>query len=259
MKNLAKILPPILALALSASIAAQNGNDVLEGIQVTSFSNTKVWTEVKNGSLEKSQYAGIQRTGQKEMIQPGNHLRDLITKKFDPESFLLGTLDDYMGRIPSDDQVDTYRQQDKTLALFIDTLFSRTYPDLYLTDSGAPKGLTLHSPQLSKAINACYDYETGPGTLKADKFPTKKQKTSFLAGTILRYGILNTNKSGVYCIALPNSHSKAGLCEHFLKELGCKNVEYHIQHGHIPAGHLVYFQASSKIHKIIRNLEHTGP
>jgi hypothetical protein len=209
--------------------------------------------------MEQSKYSEIKRTGHENMIEHCDHLKDIIVKKFDMESFLLGTLDDYMGRSQSDDMVDVYWQHDRPLAVFIDTLFSGAYNDLYIADSNAPKGLTLHSKQLTKAVNAYYDYGAGTGVLKPDKFLTKQQKLSFIAGAILRYGIIKTDVSGVYCIALPNSESKAGLCERFLNELDCRNVEYHIMHGHIPAGHMVYFKASSKIQEIIREFEnHTG-
>jgi hypothetical protein len=162
-----------------------------------------------------------------------------------------------MGRKQSDDTVDIYWQHDRTLAMFINTLFGSAYSDLRIADSDAPKGLTLHSKQLSKTVNGYYGTDTG--VLNPDKFLTKQQKLSFIAGTILRHGLIKTDVSGVYCIAFPNSQNKAESCERFLNELGCRDVEYHIMHGHIPTGHMVYFKASSKINKVIREFEkHTG-
>jgi hypothetical protein len=245
-------------------MAAQN--DVLKEVKIIPFSEIKVWTEVKNGSMEQSKYSGIKRTGHENMIEHCDRLKDIIVKNFDMESFLLGTLDDYYERKQSDDDiVDTYYQVDtfwphgRTLAMFIDTLFSSAYDDLYVAESNLPQNLALHSKQLSKTVNAYYDYGTGTGILKPDRFLTEQQKLSFIAGSILRHGVIKTNISGVYCIAFPNSHNNAELCERFLNELGCRDVEYHIMHGHIPAGHMVYFKASSKINKIIQEFEkHTG-
>lgn len=257
MKNSAKISLVLFVFMMTGmSMVAQ---DSVLDIKIIPFSDVKVWTEVKNGSMEQSKYSEIKRIEHENMIEHCDRLKGIIVKKFDMESFLVGTLDDYMGRIQSDDMVDIYRQHDRTLAMFIDTLFSSAYNDLHIADSNAPKGLTLHSKQLSKVVNAYYNYETDAGTLNPDRFLTKQQKLSFIAGAILRYGVIKTDIPGVYCIAFPNSQSKAGLCERFLNELGCRDVEYHIAHGHIPTGHMVYFKTSSKIHKIIREFEcHRG-
>lgn len=228
-------------------------DDVLE-VKIVPFSTTKSWIEVKKGNIEQSKYSKIKKTGHKN-IKNTDHLKDIIVNNFDMECFLVGTLDDYLGRDRTDDMVDIYRQDDKPFALLVDTLLSNMYADLHIANNNAPKGLRLYSKKLSKTVNAYYSYESGKGLLKPERFLTKEQKLSFIAGAILRYGIITTDFSAVYCLMFTNSLSKAELCERFLNELNCSDVEYHIAHGHIPSGHMVYFKASPEIHEIIQKFE----
>ena len=55
--------------------------------------------------------------------------------KIDYDYFLLGTLGDYMGRekyLKTINRVDDYYKKDKSLVLFLDSLFRYKYPDLRL-------------------------------------------------------------------------------------------------------------------------------
>jgi hypothetical protein len=90
-----------------------------------------------------------------------------------------------------------------------------------------------------------------------DKIITHKQKTSFLLGAFLRYGIATDSTKQV--ISIPNSQGKAGLCEEILKEFGCKNVVYTILKDYIPVGHKVSFEPSEEVGKRIQMAHHLLP
>jgi hypothetical protein len=111
----------------------------------------------------------------------------------DKESFLIGTLDDYIGHqqtftlgrdscsvwikeLEKTDNlhrqqakesagyyyrlVDGYYLQEKNLALWILSLFGDEHSDLYMIDTGyGGKCLRLHSASLSEVINSYYDYK----------------------------------------------------------------------------------------------------
>ncbi|MDR1169478.1 MAG: hypothetical protein LBK97_01425 [Prevotellaceae bacterium] len=112
----------------------------------------------------------------------------------DKESFLIGTLDDYIGhqqtftagsdtcsfwireleKTNNSDHlqqakesagyhyqlVDSYYPREKNLALWIQTLFGDEYSDLYMIDTGHDgKGIRLYSASLTEIINHYYDYK----------------------------------------------------------------------------------------------------
>jgi hypothetical protein len=193
--------------------------------------------------------------------------------KYDKESFLIGTLDDYMGHqqtfINSGDgfyfqMVDIFFQGEMKKAQLIDSLFRNENPDLRLENNGASKGIKLYSATLSKKINRYYNYKpTGSytifhdtiytGNLNRELITTDEQKLSFLAGCFFRTGL--EAGANEFVMNIPNSASKAKLCAEFLKELGCKNVEYKIRTGYIPVGHSVIFEPSKKIRQVIEEVQ----
>jgi hypothetical protein len=117
----------------------------------------------------------------------------IVRMDVDKESFLIGTLDDYMGHqqtftagrdssnqmittmkesnnpllqqvMESADWnyqcVDHYSPQKKNLALLIQALFGDEFPDLYMVDPGDEiTVIRLHSASLAEVINGYYDYE----------------------------------------------------------------------------------------------------
>ena len=188
---------------------------------------------------------------------------------YDKEAFLIGTLDDYMGyqrtfNAESDSfyyqKVDIYSKDELMTALFIDSLFNSKYTDIYLIDNGAPKGIKLYSPNLSKRIDKYFEYKTSAsrtmqgdtvfyGLIKKDMFKTNKEKLSFLLGFFLRY------RPDYNRIAMANSTSKAAVCADMLKEFGCADVEYTIKKGYIPVGHIITFEPSPEIQKIIEEAD----
>lgn len=188
----------------------------------------------------------------------------------DKEMFLIGTLDDYMGHqqtfnAHSDSfyykMVDIYFQQEKNIALFIKKLFVKDHPDLRLEDNGASKGLKLYSDSLSGIINSYFNFKpSGSQTLRGDviytgylnknKFITPQQKLSFLAGAYFR----NSGSTSDYRLSIPNSTSKAKVCEQLLNQLGCKNVTYEMRRG-IPARHFITFEPTPVLLKIFETID----
>ena len=136
-------------------------------------------------------------------------------EKYDKESFLIGTLVEYMNyqRTFTDNGMGSYYQivdrflgQDELRnALFIDSLFNSDYSDITIRLTNEIF-FTMFSPALSLKIDDYYDYvrtnrETArpgvdtfesdviyEGHLKKERFETEIQKLSFLLGAFLRYG-----------------------------------------------------------------------
>lgn len=213
--------------------------------------------------------------------------------KYDKESFLIGTLNEYMGYqrtfTNKDDfnyqRVDIMSKYDLKNALFIDSLFSSNYPDITIVNNGAPQGIKICSPTLSSKIDDYYNYKPGSiktmqgdtvyaGKLKIEKFETEKQKLSFLLGAYLRYGtnmdrtnsiiqllkkenLLSEDKEYEdisYAFFMPNAKSKAEICMELLNDFSCENVEY-VHRRSLPAGNFVIFKPSKEIQEIIDDAE----
>jgi hypothetical protein len=136
------------------------------------------------------------------------------TQKYDKESFLLGTLNEYMGyqrvfKAGVDDfdyhQVDICLQSNLKDLLFIDSLFHADCPDIYIVNNGASIGLKLYSTTLAAAIDKYYEYKPSwnktlkgdtiySGEFKKEMLKTEKQKLSFLLGAFLRFGACETKE-----------------------------------------------------------------
>ena len=191
---------------------------------------------------------------------------------FDKQSFLIGTLDDYMGHqqtltATTDSTcflfVDVYAQDQKDIALLIDSIFSTEYNDIRMTNNGAPKGIRLYSKGLSTIINNYYNYKPSGifticldtvycGILKPEKFETKSEKLSFLAGAFLRDG--GKTDANEYFFTIPNSASKAKLCLELLNEFNCMDVKYK-RLERIPIGNWISFKPSEEVLRMLRKIE----
>lgn len=196
---------------------------------------------------------------------------------FDKECFLIGTLSDYLGHEQTltnegkneyFQRVDVYAQQEKKIANLTNSLFKETHPDLKLDSSGTSRKTRLHSATLSKIVDSYYTYQPSDnktpqgaviytGTLNPEKIKTKKQKLSFLAGAYLRNGgtkLNDTKEPPRYMYDIPNSLSKAALCEQFLKDLGCKDVEEYVNE-HMPTKKEILFTPTDEVQEMINTIE----
>lgn len=196
----------------------------------------------------------------------------LNLSRLDKQSFLVGTLDDYMGHqqtitATTDStyflMVDVYSQNQKDIALLIDSLFRIEYNDLRMTNNGAPKGIRLYSKGLSTKINSYYNYLPSgiytanhdtvySGKLKPENISTKLEKLSFLAGAFLRDG--GKTDANKYFFSIPNSTSKAKLCLDLLNEFNCIDIKYK-KLDNIPVGNWITFKPSEKVLEMLRNVE----
>lgn len=208
-------------------------------------------------------------------------------KKYEKESFLVGLLNEYMGYkrifVPESEgyhydyyeKVETFTDRYAPhFALFIDSLFSEEYPDIYFMGS---KAVTVYSSTLSKVIDNYYEWKpsqfegrdtagmksefawlmhketlTYTGLLQKDAFETMKQKLSYIMGAYLRFGGVNSeDEGGMYKLFMPNAPYKAEICADLLKESGFENVVYTFIEGNIPTPHIVTFDAPENLEKVL--------
>lgn len=186
--------------------------------------------------------------------------------KLDSESFLLGTISDYMGRIVitnEKDKIDNYGYSEKCLVNKIDSLLIDKYDDLVIEniESKITYNIStkMYSKKLAEKINSNYTFDKFNlsnnndtifyGILKPKILETELQKISFIIGVYSRFG---EQKNGKYCIRLFNSTSKFNKCEKILKELNCENIETELIKN-IPLNQLVYFKPSKKLNIYFEN------
>lgn len=205
--------------------------------------------------------------------------------KVDNDFFVLGTLDDYMGRETYKhitNRIESYYQNDKSLVVYICSVFKKQYPDLrFKTNSKNNDRLDLLSKSLARKINNFYDFQfmggakyigkediktlrmdtvmknkslfytyfdsTYIGTLKKDIFKNDIERLSFMAGAYQRFGGI---KDSVYSITMYNSSRKVDVIAKQLKELKCTNVSY-VKNTeiHIPNKDAVYFTPTNELKK----------
>lgn len=189
--------------------------------------------------------------------------------KIQREYFVLGTLDDYMGRQldPRDKNLlDSYDATQGPLVNVIDSVLKIDYPvsdykvERYTDTAGHPLSFKIFSKILSEKFNGYYDFESSGSTtsdndpeldnkpilmgkLKQDIFRSTEDKLAFLAGVYVRYGFPNDT---AYEIAIPNGPYKSSICYKLLKDMNC-NPAYIILKDHIPVGHLLYFHPSPQV------------
>lgn len=201
--------------------------------------------------------------------------------KIDYDYFLLGTLNDYMGREKYKEivnRVDEYSQNNKSLVFFLDSIFQDKYPDLILTTNEKTARLELQSKSLSQKINDFYFYKPSgrgafngeadietlnldsikntpdfyttyfdtiyTGHIKGDIFKNDTERLSFIAGAYIRFGGKNDS---IYYISIANSISKVRVATEQMKELRCTNVEYVMKKNYIPVEHTVYFTPTDEM------------
>ncbi|WP_309640840.1 hypothetical protein [Flavobacterium sp.] len=183
--------------------------------------------------------------------------------KLDKESFLLGTLSDYMGRIVISNQKEKIDEYDNPMAETITSLFKADYDDYRTEIKEYPayhsNKMIVYSAKLSKKINANFTFEkyalTHPnkdtvyyGKLKENLFQTELQKISFIVGLYSQSGVENKTR---YCIRLSNSVRKFTEAEKVLKELHCQNVDVAIEKN-IPTQFILYFKPSAALKKYLK-------
>jgi len=173
------------------------------------------------------------------------------TVSIDPVYFVLGTLSDYMGRfsyVKREKQVDRYypveRPMVNYLTLYIKTELNITVDTIFEKSNHSE----MYSDELSKKLNSFYGEKD---ELLSNKFETKKQFYSFLAGAYYRYG--EKLDSSIYKIQLTNSPNHH-ICYELLKKSGCENVLYEYLKN-IPAQFIYYFAPTDELKKYFNSIE----
>ncbi len=201
--------------------------------------------------------------------------------KIDYDYFLLGTLNDYMGRETYrkiDNRVDEYYQNSKPLVFLLDSVFRDKFPDLIVSTNRKNGRLELQSWSLAQKMNEFYSYKPSgrmayigevdmttlnldsltktpdfystyfdtiyTGRIKDDIYSNDIQRLSFITGAYMRFG---GERDSLYFIRIANSISKVRIAAEQLKDLKCSNIEYVVNKGHIPTYHTVYFTPTPEL------------
>jgi hypothetical protein len=207
---------------------------------------------LKESDIRDAQIQVMSRENWKDIEKKRYAWRDStdFEANIDPDFFLLGTHDDYMGRSwairPVDrlkHQIDRYYSDEETLANYIDRFIEANYGikvDLQFEKSRHSK---MFSKPIAEKLNRYYDLE---GNLKEGILDTEEKMYSFLTGVLLRYG---TNLfDDVFEIRVINSPKNKEIYE-LLKALRCDNIIYKDYRGYIPNSKVFYFEATPRIIK----------
>lgn len=200
--------------------------------------------------------------------------------KIDYDYFILGTLNDYMGREKYEkiiNRVDEYWENDKSLIYFLDSVSRNKYQDLIITTNKQSGRLELKSKLLVQKMNDFFTFKPSgrgayngeadfnklnfdsltktpnfykthfdavySGEIKSGIFQNDTQKFSFIAGAFERFG---EKEDSLYYISAANSDSKVRVVTQLLKDLKCSNVDYVIS-DYIPRGHKVFFTPTEEL------------
>ena len=173
------------------------------------------------------------------------------TVSIDPVYFVLGTLSDYMGRfsyVKREKQVDRYYPFEKPMVNYL-TLYIKTELNITVdTIFEKSNHCEMYSDELSKKLNSFYGEKD---ELLSNRFETKNQFYSFLAGAYYRYG--EKLDSSIYKIQLTNSPNY-NICYELLKKSGCENVLYEYLKN-IPAQFIYYFEPTDELKKYFDSIE----
>lgn len=192
----------------------------------------------------------------------------------DSKYFLLGTLNDYMGRNQFSDKkeiIESFSAHEKTLVDKLATFFSKDSVIVEKIDSNNYKSVryNLISKNLNSSINSYYDYKfsslTYPkkdslfrGKLKDSIFSKNSEKVSFLLGCLARYStVLVTLNKKEFCLQFANSSSKYNMCQKIITELGFKTSKIETL-PNIPRINRIYFSVDKSNYKLYKEYNLLG-
>ncbi|MEL1242609.1 hypothetical protein [Flavobacterium flavipallidum] len=165
------------------------------------------------------------------------------TVSIDPVYFVLGTLSDYNGHfyyVKREKQVDRYYPFEKPLVNYL-TLYIKVKLNITVdTIFEKSNHCEMYSDELSKKLNSFYGDKD---ELVGNKFETKNQFYSYLAGAYYRYG--EKLDSSIYKIQLTNSPNH-NICYELLRKSGCKKILYEYLKN-IPAQFIYYFEPTDAL------------
>jgi hypothetical protein len=205
---------------------------------------------------------------------------DLTGERADTVFFVLGFLDEYLGRriVEDDDRIEGFycAEQDKA-ALFrrvIVKLAQEQRLSPAIRDETIQQCLvSYHSKTIADRLNSCYSYQatndtamqatdstyrrmataslgrhlflrTGHGTGRGNGLPDevfyRRRALAYVAGAWTRYG-----RDADFAFA--NAHDKATLIAQLLVDLGCRDVRLETTFGFIPQSNRVHFLPTAEV------------
>lgn len=183
--------------------------------------------------------------------------------KFEKKYFLLGTLNDYIGRNQFSNNkeiIESYSLHEKPLVDKISSLYKETYISL----DTIKKQYFFRDKILNDSINSFYTFDkfqlTYPnkdtiykGKLKPDIFKTNDEKISFLLGCMSRYSYNNMIelKEKEFCVQFANSITKFGITQNIIKELGFTITKTETLNN-IPIIKRIYFKVTDSYYNIFK-------
>lgn len=194
------------------------------------------------------------------LIITGVDVTGQIRNKIQANYFLLGTLNDYMGRQvreSTSDVMDAYTPFEEPLVTKVQQIFKEQYPDTFISLQTSlldkeVTGYTLRCMPFAAVVNHFYSYngsneipakkELKGGVLKDTIFKTDEQKMAFIAGMYTRFG---KKCDTAWCIILANSESKARVCSQLLASLNSHPT--YARNENIPVSHFIYFHPDEKL------------
>lgn len=195
-------------------------------------------------SISTNMFSQIQENKVNEVGIASKKNKDSIVIKIDYDFFLLGTLNDYMGRkwVAKGEIFDRYYTFEKPLMKFVDSIVKNEFKISLIE-----KDNCFNSEEMSKKMNSYYN----ENELIHSFFTSKEKKISFILGAYYRYGEkVNEN---IYKIQIANSYKHIEIYQ-FLLSLGCKNI-YYKRVQNIPAQNILYFEANELIKECFKTIE----
>jgi hypothetical protein len=157
--------------------------------------------------------------------------------KSDSTYFILGTLEDYIGRTYVSDsaQLDHYWGLDGEVVYIIDSILRKMHYEP-ISDTVKP---SIRCIEIAREVNSFYSN----GRLKDSIFSNDNERYLFLAGAYFRHG---HRTDSLYLIRMSNSVSKWNLCFKTIKDIGCDSVSVKHVSG-IPGSSTVYFKPTKAL------------
>jgi hypothetical protein len=205
---------------------------------------------------------------------------DLTGDKADTVFFVLGALDEYLGRyiVEDGDVVEHfYCNERDTAAAFrrqVAKLASEQRIDTHMREQSVQDcGVTYHSKAVADRLNSCYSYSARTGALVTgddgtmrrfaeaslgiklfekegsgstieagwpDSVFHRRRALAYLAGAWMRY---HRDKDFVFA----NAQSKAALVAELLNRLGCHAIRIESTIGSIPQANIVHFEPTEEV------------
>ena len=178
--------------------------------------------------------------------------------------FILGTIDDYVGRRVDSSNVnwvDIYAPFESSLIHFTDSLLLKNnIAHRVETDF---ESLHIVSDSIAKNVNSFYEFNNNEersldmgrnawdsiytGRLKENIFHDSTEVYSFLLGAYMRFG---EKRDTIYKIRFLTSISKAHFCLDLLKKIGCSETNSEFIPT-IPSQNIIYFKPTEELDKYL--------